>query len=783
MVRIRLSSDSALIHFILALSIIASFCIPTNAEAQTRPAKTFRRRLLPAPLDGGFRMKDYWVWCGSVVKGEDNRFHMFASRWPRALSFGPHWLTNSEIVRAVSDKPEGPYVFQEVVLPPRGSEYWDGRMTHNPAVCKYKDLYLLFYTGTTYRGETPTPEHPTTEDSPLKLDAHCHERVGVAIAKSVYGPWKRLDKPILDVRPETWEQYLISNPAPFVTPEGKIMLYYKGVEKLRTHAIGLAAADNPEGPYVRLTDEPFDIGVGAEDPTIWYENGEYRALMLDTGKRFSEKEIIYAVSRDGLHWEAEPNPVGISKNVLWEDGKCRRMASTERPFVLVQDGRATHAFFATGETVDGRRSTWNMVIPLKSESDVVDPLRWWREARFGMFIHWGLYAIPGGVWNGKPVMDFRFPNPYSEHIMWLNRIPIAEYLPLAARFNPEKFDAAAVARLAREAGMKYVVFTAKHHDGFAMYGSKTDPYNVVDATPYKRDVVKSLTDACRIEGLRFGVYYSLGRDWHDPNAVGKLTNDWDFPDSTRRDNRNYLEGKVKPQLTELLTQYGPIDLLWFDSPEGTPLKQSIELELLVNRLQPDCIVNTRIGNRVGDVDEMSDNRIPERTLEADWETPGTMAESWGFSSLDTPEFWKTPGELIRKLVDVASKGGNVLLNIGPDGEGTLPRMALDRLKAMGRWMDVNGEAIYGTGPSRLRKPDWGRYTQKDGILYAHVFEWPAERTLVVPLLAEQVYSIELLTAKGKKPVRFKPTFGTGTILNLPMPAPDKNVSVLKITLN
>jgi alpha-L-fucosidase len=772
-----------LIHSILSLIFIASLPIPQNAEGQTRPAKTFRRRLMPAPLDGGLRMKDYWVWCGSVVKGEDGRFHMFASRWPRGLSFGPHWLTNSEIVRAVSDQPEGPYVFQEVVLPPRGAQYWDGRMTHNPAVCKYKNQILLFYTGTTYQGETPTPDHPTTEDSALKLDAHRHERVGVAIANSVYGPWKRLDKPILDVRPGTWEQYLISNPAPFVTPEGKIMLYYKGVEKLRTHAIGLAAADDPEGPYVRLTDKPFDIGISAEDPTIWYENGQYRALMLDTGMKYSDKEIIYAVSKDGLHWEAEPNPVAISRNILWEDGIVRRMASTERPSVLVQNGKSTHAFFATGETAKGRRSSWNMVIPLKPESETGDPLDWWRDAKFGMFIHWGLYSIPGGIWNGKPLTDYRFPNPYCEHIMRLNRIPIAEYAPLAGRFNPVRFDVALIARLAKKAGMKYVVLTAKHHDGFAMFQSKTDSFNIVDGTPYQKDAVRALAEACRSQSLRFGVYYSLGRDWHDPDAFSRQTNDWDFPDSTKRDYRRYLDQKVKPQLAELLAQVGPLDVLWFDTPEQTTLKQSIELELFVNRLQPDCIVNTRIGNNVGDYEEMGDNRIPEQGVKTDWETPATMAESWGYSILDTKEYWKSPDELIRKLVDIASKGGNYLLNIGPDGEGAVPAPAVERLNAIGRWMELNGEAIIGTSASRMRKPDWGRYTQKGATIYAHVFEWPEEKTIIVPLLAEKVSSVELLTAKGAKPVRFRPTYGTGIILDLSMSAPDKNVSVLRINLN
>jgi hypothetical protein len=238
-------------------------------------------------------------------------------------------------------------------------------MTHNPTIHKAGDTYLLFYTGTTYRGEMPTPEHPTTEDSPLKLEAHKNERIGLATSKSILGPWKRRDKPILDIIPGTWEGFLVSNPAPVVMPDGKITLFYKGVERLRKNAIGIAVADDYEGPYRRLSDKPFDLGVDAEDPTIWYEGGRYHALMLDTGRRYSDKGIYYCTSKDLLHWEAAPNPVAISRTVLWEDNRYRLMDSTERPQILVQDGKATHVFLATGSKEDGRKSTWNMVIPLK----------------------------------------------------------------------------------------------------------------------------------------------------------------------------------------------------------------------------------------------------------------------------------------------------------------------------------------------------------------------------------------------------------------------------------
>ncbi len=327
--------------------------------------QTFRDRLLPAPRNGGCYMEDYWVWCGSVIKGDDGKYHMFASRWPKGLSFSPHWLTNSEIVHCVSDSPAGPYIFNDVALPPRGEQYWDGKMTHNPAIRKCGDTYLLYYTGTTYKGDMPTPEHPTTEDSPLKLDAHHHERIGLATSKSPYGPWERRDEPILDVVPNSWEQYLVSNAAPFVFDDGRVMLYYKGVEQLKHHAISVAFAEHWSGPYKRISDKPIDVGMGAEDPTIWFENGKFHALMLDHDKKYSNKELYYVTSSDGLIWEIEENPVAVTKDVLFDDGTKRHFRNVERPWVLVENGIATYVFFATGADTNGSRHTWNMCIPLK----------------------------------------------------------------------------------------------------------------------------------------------------------------------------------------------------------------------------------------------------------------------------------------------------------------------------------------------------------------------------------------------------------------------------------
>ena len=347
-------------------SIRALFFIAILAVAASAQTNEFRDRLLPAPMDGGFRMEGYWVWCGSVIKGDDGKYHMFASRWPKPPGFGPYWLTNSEIVHAVSDTPVGPYKFSDVALPPRGAEYWDGQMTHNPAIRKYKDTYLLYYTGTTYKGERPSATNRISETHPTKLEAHQHERIGLATSKSPYGPWKRLDKPILDVRPNSWEQYLVSNAAPLVMKDGRVMLYYKGVTKLTVHAIGLAIADRFDGEYKRVSDQPLNMGIGAEDPFIWMESGKYKALMLDHERKYSpDKEIFFATSDDGIRWSVPENAIAVSRNIKMADGTIQRVGKTERPHVLIENGRPTHVFFAVSGTINGESATWNQVIPLK----------------------------------------------------------------------------------------------------------------------------------------------------------------------------------------------------------------------------------------------------------------------------------------------------------------------------------------------------------------------------------------------------------------------------------
>ncbi len=423
-------------------------------------------------------------------------------------------------------------------------------------------------------------------------------------------------------------------------------------------------------------------------------------------------------------------------------------------------------------------------------------MAWWRDAKFGMFIHWGVYSLPGGEWNGK-----------TNHAEWLQftaKIPIAEYAKLAAGFNPEKFDAASWVTTAREAGMKYLVVTAKHHDGFAMFDSPSNPYNIVKATAFKRNPLKELAAECGKQGVKFCVYYSLGRDWHDPDVPtgragsekafpGWRSNLLDYPDEDKKDFAKYFERKVKPQVRELLTQYGPIGILWFDTPERITKPQSEELLAMIRGIQPDCIVNVRIGNGLGDYGT-PEQEIPRAVGTKPWETCMTLNGKWGYNKAD--QNWKPADKLVRNLIDIVSKGGNYLLNVGPTGEGIIPQPSIDRLLRIGAWLKVNGEAIYGCGPtpfgvelghmSPTEKDKSGRpvfvsgenwrATTKPGRIYIHVFKWPADGRLELPAARSKIAKAYLL-AERDRALKFSQT-ADGLSISLPEKAPDAVASVV-----
>jgi alpha-L-fucosidase len=333
-------------------------------------------------------------------------------------------------------------------------------------------------------------------------------------------------------------------------------------------------------------------------------------------------------------------------------------------------------------------------------------LEWFTDAKYGMFIHWGLYAVPAGEWKGQRCLGL------GEWLMNRCKVPVGEYEGLTKQFNPVKFDADAWVQLAQDAGMKYMVITSKHHDGFAMFKSAVSKYNVADATPYGKDILKQLADACAKRGMRLGFYYSQSQDWHERDGAG---NTWDFgpdQDASGKELKNYdayLRGKAEPQVKELLTHYGPVALIWFDTPRMMTPERGQRFADIVRSTQPNTLIDGRLGAE-GDYRSTGDNVIPPEASSEAWETPATINDTWGFRKDDTN--WKSPGQIAFKLVDIVSKGGNYLLNVGPTSEGLIPQPSADVLRTVGRWLKANGEAVYGAGPSPFGG-EFGEWTSKD----------------------------------------------------------------------
>ena len=388
-------------------------------------------------------------------------------------------------------------------------------------------------------------------------------------------------------------------------------------------------------------------------------------------------------------------------------------------------------------------------------------MAWWRQARFGMFIHWGVYAVPAGTHNGVKI------NRIGEWIMNRAKIPVAEYKEYGKQFNPVKYDPNQWVLMAKDAGMKYIVITTKHHDGFALFDSKVTDWDIVDATPYGKDLLKPLAEACRKHGIKLGFYYSQAQDWYHPGgaAMRKPAREgWDNPDADEidaytaehdghwdpaqlGDMDEYLRTIAAPQVREILTNYGDIAMLWWDTPSGMKTnKERADLFQPLINLQPGLITNNRLGGGYkGDLNT-PEQRIPATGSDYDWETCMTMNDTWGYKSYD--QNWKSTETLLRNLVDIASKGGNYLLNIGPTAEGEFPQPSIDRLKAIGQWMKIYGGSIYETTASPFASLTWGRCTKKTFIngatLYLHVFDWPADGKLLVPSLKNEVLQTYLM---------------------------------------
>jgi alpha-L-fucosidase len=394
----------------------------------------------------------------------------------------------------------------------------------------------------------------------------------------------------------------------------------------------------------------------------------------------------------------------------------------------------------------------------------------------------------GRCLEGKRI-DAGVGNGIGEWIMYNAKIPVADYARVAATFNPVEFDADAWVRLAKEAGQKYIIITAKHCDGFALFDSKASPFNIVSHTPFKRDVLKELAAACKKHEVKFGIYYSQAQDWHHPGgAAYKTTFAGGDPGAGRWDPAQagdfdeYIERIAIPQVRELLTNYGPVSVFWWDSPVGMTPERARRFAPLLS-LQPGIITNNRLLDDNAPSEFPGDTDTPEQTIpptglkDRDFEVCMTMNDTWGYKKND--ENWKSSSDLIRKLVDVASKGGNFLLNVGPDALGRIPAPSVEGLQAVGRWTQVNGEAIYGTSASPFTKLPWGRCTQKPGILYLHVCDWPKDGKLFVPGLESPVASARLLS--GGEALRVESSEGAKWI-HLPSIAPDPVASVICVHL-
>jgi len=414
--------------------------------------------------------------------------------------------------------------------------------------------------------------------------------------------------------------------------------------------------------------------------------------------------------------------------------------------------------------------------------------QWLEDDRFGMFIHWGLYSAAEGIWKGERL---RHPNNYAEWIRYRNRIGEAEYGELAKRFDWDKINPEEWVLLAKKAGMKYIIITSKHHDGVALWDTKVGDYSLPKLSGTNRDVIKEIAEACKKHNIKLCFYYSHWIDWqhpygwnHNQEVTGRVTD---------QQYNQYWQEKVIPQVRELLTNYGDIAMMWFDM--WIPYQQSIikkeqldQLASMIHQLQPNCLINSRLGfpieNEHVDFETLGDNQFGSAYTDHIWETPGTIAHSWGYNALENE--WKSTNQLFQSLINNVSLNGSYTLNIGPRADGSVPYEGIQRLQDMGEWLQKYGQAIYHNKglPIRFSQHDWGKMTINDKTkeLYLHVYNWPLDKILRVTGISSKPKKIEILNGNKVEEVKFQ-QFGPILHINLPKEQPDHFVSVLKVTLN
>ena len=426
------------------------------------------------------------------------------------------------------------------------------------------------------------------------------------------------------------------------------------------------------------------------------------------------------------------------------------------------------------------------ISPVFGQSQTNERAQWFVDARFGMFIHWGVYSGAEGVWKGERHRD---ANDYAEWIFYRNRIEKDEYVKLLDRFDWDSIDPEEWVLLAKRSGMKYVTLTAKHHDGFGLWDSQVSNYDLGDYTNPKRDIVKELAEACQKHGLKLGLYYSHWVDWE--HEFG-----WDHTKEiykiTPEQYNMYWQEKVMPQMRELLTNYGPIGIIWFDmwihhSNTIVSKEQLIQLKSMIRELQPDCLVNSRLGLSIeedNDVDfrTLGDNQLGSKKLDYPWQSPGTVAHSWGYHRLETQ--WKSTSSLLKALIGNVSLNGNYMLNIGPRGDGQVPYEISQRMLHMGQWLDINGESIYGAQAFDLDKDQhgWGKITykmldEKKHRMYLHVYNWPLSLNLPVTGITTKPVNAFALRDKLETSLPFEHR-DVYTEVSLPVDRPDPLISVI-----
>jgi alpha-L-fucosidase len=407
-----------------------------------------------------------------------------------------------------------------------------------------------------------------------------------------------------------------------------------------------------------------------------------------------------------------------------------------------------------------------LLVQAKAQSNSnVERMQWWKDAKFGMFIHWGLYAVPAGTYNGKQISGI------GEWIMNRGKIPVSDYKAYARQFNPVNYNPEAWVKMAKDAGMKYIVITSKHHDGFALFDSKVTDWDVM-ATPYSKDLLKPLVDACHQQGMKIGFYYSQAQDWNHPGGAASGGH-WDKAQDGDFDA--YLDRIAVPQVREILSNYGEMDILWWDTPQDMTTARA-EKFLPILKQHPNLITNNRLGGGYKGDTETPEQFVPSTGFPGrNWETCMTMNDTWGYKSYD--QNWKSAETLIRNLTEIVSKGGNFLLNVGPTALGEIPQPSVERLADIGKWLDVNKESIYGTTASPFNYLSWGRATRKGQKLYLHVFDYPVNARLGVPM-ANKITKAYLL-ADPKTTLKITMA-GGGSSIQLPKTAPDKVNTVVVI---